>query len=149
MRSAASSGGTGSSNGRESGDDRGGLDAGASEVAFAFGQGDGDGRRALAGVAGAATRRGGRVAVALGRGRGCGRPVGIVRPALAINGARGSDRSGQQLRGVATGRAEIERDDTGTNADEAQHLLRLAAQIVGAIGRAAIRARHDLRNLLG
>jgi hypothetical protein len=67
---------------------------------------------------------------------------------LAINRTRGSNRSGQQLCGVAAGRAEIERDVTGTNADEAQHLLRLAAQIVVAIGAAAIRARHDLRNLL-
>ena len=45
--------------------------------------------------------------------------------------------------------AEIERDDTRTNADKTQHLLRFAAQIVGTIDRAAIRARDDLRNLLG
>ena len=29
--------------------------------------------------------------------------------------------------------AEIDRDDIGMNADEAQHLLRLAAHIIGAI----------------
>src|SRR5439155_705576 len=101
--------------------DRGGLDAIASEIVFAFGESDGGWtwrarwRR---------TRRAGRVAVALRRDRGCGYPVGIARPALTINAARGSDRTGQQFRGVATGRAEIDRDDTGTNAKEAQHLLR-------------------------
>ena len=36
--------------------------------------------------------------------------------------------------------AEIERDDTWTDADEAQHLLRLAAQIVRPVGRRAIGA---------
>ncbi len=61
---------------------------------------------------------GGRVAVALGRGRGCRRPARIAWLALAVNRTRGSDRSGQQLRGVAAGRAEIERDDAGANADE-------------------------------
>ena len=74
---------------------------------------------------------------------------GWDRVALAVNRTRGSDRSGQQLRGVAAGRAEIERDDAGANADEGQHLLRLAPQIVSTIRFAAIRARHDLRNLLG
>src|SRR5580658_9713624 len=34
------------------------------------------------------------------------------------------------------------------NADEAQHLLRLAAHIIDAIHRSAIRAVHDLGNLL-
>ena len=129
-------------------DDRRGLDAGASEIPVAFGQGDGGRTRRARRHRRRRARRGGRMAVALGRGRGCGRPVGIARPALAINGARGPDRPGQQLGGVAAGRAEIERDDTGTNADEDQHLLRLAAQIVGAIGGAAIRARHDLLDLL-
>jgi len=60
-----------------------------------------------------------------------------------------SDRLGQQFRGVAAARAEIDRDDTGTNADEAQHLLRLAALIIGAIGRRSIRAVHDPGDLLG
>src|SRR5215213_8029986 len=76
------------------------------------------------------------------------RLAGIARLALAINRTRGPDCSGEQLCGVTAGRAEIEGDDTGTNADEAQHLLRLATQIVGTVGRAAIRASHDLRNLL-
>src|SRR6476660_10109729 len=60
-------------------DDRGGLDAIAPEIALALGEGDG-------GWAGRACRRrtgrGDRAAVALGRGRGCGRPAGIARPAL-------------------------------------------------------------------
>ena len=66
--------------------------------------------------------------------------VGIARPALAINLAGRSDGTGQQLRRVATGGAEIERDDTRTDADEAQHLLRLAAQIIRPVGRRAIGA---------
>jgi hypothetical protein len=76
-------------------------------------------------------------------------PDWIARLTLAIDLPGGTDRSGQQLRGVAAGRAEIERDDTGTNADEAQHLLRLATLIIGAIGRRAIRAVHDPGDLLG
>ena len=150
MPSAASSGGTGSSNGRETRDDRRGRDAGALEACCRARPGrPADGRGALAGAP--ALRLGAAIGLLLpsGAAGGVRRPVGIARPALAINLARGSDRAGQQLRRVAAARAEIERDDAGTNGDEAQHLLRLAAQIVGAIGRAAIGARHDLRDLIG
>ena len=149
MRSAASSGGTGSSNGRETATIGAAGTPALRSLPVAFGQGDGGRTRRARRRRRCRAGRGGRIAVALGRGRGCGRLAGIARPALAVNRAGGSDRSGQQLRGVAAAGAEIERDDTGTNADEAQHLLRLAAQIVGTIGRAAIGARHDLRNLLG
>ena len=130
-------------------DDRGGLDAIASEIVFAFGEGNRGGTWRACRRCWRRTRRGDRVAVALGRYRGCGYPVGIARPALTINLAQGSDRTGRQFRGVATARAEIDRDDTGTNADEAQHLLRLTALIIGAICRSAIGAPHDLGNLPG
>ena len=136
----------------DDGGDRRGLDAGASESAVAVGQGVG-GRTRRASRGGRRRRRSrggrdGRIAVALGGGRGRGRPAGIARPALAVDDARRSDRPRQQLGGVAAGRAEIEGGDAGTNADEDQHLLRLAPLIVGAIGRAAIGARHDLLDLL-
>jgi hypothetical protein len=89
----------------------------------------------------------GRIAVALRRCRR--RAARIARLALAVNCARRSDRAGQQLGRVAAGGAEIECGDARTDADERQHLLRLAAQVVGAICSAAIRAVDDRRNLLG
>src|SRR5258707_15351629 len=75
-------------------DYRGGLDAIASEIVFAFVEGDGGWTWRACWRCWRRTRRGGRVAVALGRDRSCGYPVGIARPALTINLAQGSDRTG-------------------------------------------------------
>src|SRR5258705_8446727 len=75
-------------------DDRGGLDAIASEIVFAFGEGDRGWTWRACWRCWRRTRRGNRVAVALGRDRSCGYPVGIARPALTINLAQGSDRTG-------------------------------------------------------
>ena len=58
-------------------DDRGGLDAIASEIVFAFGEGNRGWTWRACRRYRRSTRRRDRVAAALGRGRGCGRPVGI------------------------------------------------------------------------
>src|SRR5712671_1723738 len=63
-------------------DDRGGLDAIASEIVFAFGEGHRGWSWRACRRCWRRTRRGGWVAVALGRYRGCGCAVGIARPAL-------------------------------------------------------------------
>src|SRR5262249_3607411 len=59
-----------------------------------------------------------------------------------------SSEASDRNRGVATGRADIDRDDTGTNADEAQHLLRLAALIIGttAVVRSGLLAIRAIRS---
>ena len=99
-RSAASSGGTGSSNGRA----RATIDAAASgtpELAVTIGQATGDGRGAAGGAP--ALRWAWRSDCCCPRARrDAARPVGIMRSALAINRTRRSDRAGQQLRSVAT-----------------------------------------------
>ena len=87
-------------------------------------------------------RRGGGIGVAFGRGRRR-RGRGGARPALAIDLAGRPDRAGQQLRRVAAAGAEIERDQAGLEADEGQHLLGMAALVVGAVGGAAVGAGHD------
>ena len=133
--------------------DRRGRDAGALELVAAFGERDrrraGCGGRGGRGGRRGRGRRNGRMAVAFGRcgaGRGL---VGIAGPALPIDGAVGPDAPRQQFGRVAAAGTEIEGGDAGANADEDQHLLGLAAAVVGAVGVAALRARHDLRGLLG
>src|SRR5215813_11008196 len=100
-------------------DDRRSRDAGFVELGVAIGQCERRRPRS------ARWRRRGRyrreiwAAIALRHGGGWRRLVRIARPALTINLAGGPDRAGQQLRRVATGGAEVERDDTWTDADEA------------------------------
>jgi len=54
----------------------------------------------------------------------------------------------EELGGVAAARAHVEHVHAGTHADEGQHVHGMAALVVGAIGGAALRARHELRELL-
>ena len=129
------------------GGDRRGLHAVALQLGIALGEGDRRGTRA----SGRRCRRGRRrryvgMTVALGVGRRRRRLAGS-RPALAVDATGGPDRSGQQLGSVAAGGTEIEGGDARADADEDQHLLGLAPQIVGAIGGAAIRACDELLDL--
>jgi hypothetical protein len=75
-------------------DDRSCLDAMGSEIVFAFGEGDRGKTWRACWRCRRRARRGDRVAVALGRDRGCGYLAGIARSALTINLARGSDCTG-------------------------------------------------------
>ena len=59
---------------------------------------------------------------------------------LAVDNAVRTDGAREELRRVAAGGAEVECDDTWTDADKAEHLLGLAAQIVRPVRRGAIGA---------
>jgi hypothetical protein len=58
-------------------------------------------------------------------------PFMVVSVRMRMN--RGRSHHGQQSFRMCAALAEIDRDDTGMNADEAQHLLRLVAHIICAI----------------
>jgi len=65
---------------------------------------------------------------------------------LTVDHPGRSRRACQELGRVAATRADIEHRHSWTDADESQHLFWFATQIVGPIGRTAIRAADDLGN---
>ena len=68
---------------------------------------------------------------------------------MTVDHAGRSRRACQELGRVAATRADIEHRHSWTDADESQHLLRFATQVVGPVGRTPIRAGDDLGNPTG
>ena len=73
----------------------------------------------------------------------------VARRALSVHAPGRPDRPGNELGRVPSARAQVQRDHAGPDPDEGEHLGRLAADVVRAVGRAAIGAGHDLGDAFG
>ena len=77
-----------------------------------------------------------------------GRSVRSAWRTLSVHAPRGPDRARNELGGVAAAGAQIQRHHAWPHADERQHLVGLAADVVGAIGRTSIRTRENVGDAL-
>jgi hypothetical protein len=66
---------------------------------------------------------------------------------LRVDATAGRDRAREQLGRVAAAGADVEHDHAGPHADERQHLDRLSAHVVAAVGLAAIAGGDDRLDL--